>query len=296
MASAMVGGLLSTGFPSSQIYISEPWDQGRARLAQQFPNVQVTTSNSDAVEFAGHASHLPASIVIFAVKPQVLKSVANEISCLVLQHSPLIISIAAGIRAQDLSLWLLQSNPSAASPAIVRVMPNTPALVNQGASGLFPNASVSEIQKQIAFDILKSISKQAYWVNSESMIDVVTGISGSGPAYFFLVVECLTAAGVDAGMPYEIAKGLASQTCLGAGKMLVDTAEDPAELRRKVTSPNGTTEAAIVSMEKNGIRELLKKGVKAAIDRSEELGEILSKVCLPKIDFEVIRPRLPVFD
>ena len=134
---------------------------------------------------------------------------------------------------------------------------------------------MSDSQKETAFSVLKSISKSIYWVDRESLLDVVTGISGSGPAYFFLMVEALEKAGVDLGLPLEVARGLASQTCLGAGKMLITSTDSPAELRRKVTSPKGTTEAAIKSFEDDNVRAVIAKAVKAAADRGDELGKIL---------------------
>ncbi|KAH9246946.1 pyrroline-5-carboxylate reductase [Batrachochytrium salamandrivorans] len=129
----------------------------------------------------------------------------------------------------------------------------------------------------MAFAVLKSVSKRNYWVDSEALLDVVTGVSGSGPAYFFLLVECLEAAGVKLGLPVDVARGLAVQTCLGAGRMLDSTGEDPAELRRKVTSPNGTTEAALKSLEGSGIRAIFAEAVQRATERSAELGNLLGK-------------------
>lgn len=140
---------------------------------------------------------------------------------------------------------------------------------------MYAPSNVTSAQKDIAYSVLQSISKSLYWVDKESLLDVVTGISGSGPAYFFLMVEALEKAGIELGLPADVARGLASQTCMGAGKMLTTSPDSPAELRRKVTSPKGTTEAAINYLDQNGIHALFAGAVKAATDRSNELGRIL---------------------
>lgn len=261
MATAIIGGLLSASFPASNITVSEPWDQGRATLARQFPSITITTSNSTAI------SSPPVDLIILAVKPQVLKAVAAEIAPSVQTHKPTVVSIAAGITLPDLNTWL------GGNANLVRVMPNTPALVGEGAAGMFAAEGVTEEGKEFAGAVMASVSKKAYWVANEALLDVVTGVSGSGPAYFFLMVEALANAGEALGLPKDVAQGLAAQTCLGAGRMLVNTAEDPAELRRKVTSPAGTTHAAIVSLEESGMRKAFEDAVKAATDRGAEMGK-----------------------
>lgn len=273
MAGAMIGGLIQSGYQSSFMTVAEPWEEARLRLKSQFA-VKTTTTNTEAVFDASTGK--PADVLVLAVKPQVMKTVAEGIAALVQQHKPLVISIAAGIAIEDLKRWLMNGQP-VDEPAIVRCMPNTPALVVEGATGVFAAQSVSEKQKQIAFAILESVSKRTYWVASEYLLNVVTGISGSAPAYFFLLVECLEAAGVELGLPKDVARGLASQTALGAGKMLISTGEDPADLRKKVTSPNGTTERAIQSLEASGMRQAFADAVKRATERSVELGDILGK-------------------
>ncbi|KAH6565594.1 hypothetical protein BASA60_009871 [Batrachochytrium salamandrivorans] len=250
-------------------------EEARKRLTQQF-KVHVTTDNTAAVSFP-QGQGQPVDVLILAVKPQVMKDVAEGIAQSVNTHHPLIISIAAGITLPDLARWLQGSSPSSKPAAIVRCMPNTPALVVEGATGVYAAPSVLPEQKEMAFAVLKSVSKRNYWVDSEALLDVVTGVSGSGPAYFFLLVECLEAAGVKLGLPVDVARGLAVQTCLGAGRMLDSTGEDPAELRRKVTSPNGTTEAALKSLEGSGIRAIFAEAVQRATERSAELGNLLGK-------------------
>ncbi|KAJ3159803.1 hypothetical protein HDU86_001455 [Geranomyces michiganensis] len=285
MGAAIIGGLLANGYPAKNITVSEPNAASREHLEKTF-GVFTTSDNDAAVSFtAGGESGggSGADLVMLAVKPQIMRDVARGIAESVQKHKPVVVSIAAGILIKDLAVWLATSAdgsslPSAAPPALVRVMPNTPALVLEGAAGLFATAEVSNEQKKLAFDVLGAVSKAAYWVDREDLLDVVTAISGSGPAYFFLMVECLAKSGVELGLPEDVALGLARQTCLGAGRMLVDTAEDPAELRRKVTSPNGTTHAAIESFLAGGLRQTIKDAVVAATKRGEALGKEFSNV------------------
>jgi pyrroline-5-carboxylate reductase len=267
MANAIIGGLVAAGVSAKEMVVSDPYEPTRKNLEKAY-GVKTTEDNNETI-------HGPGVILILAVKPQVMKAVAEGISAQVQKHQPLIISIAAGITIPDLSKWLSKDAPQGFLPTIVRCMPNTPALVGEGATGVFAPSNVSEEQRSTAFSVLKSISKSIYWVDKESLIDVVTGVSGSGPAYFFLMVEALEAAGIELGLPAEVARGLASQTCMGAGKMLTTSADSPAELRRKVTSPKGTTEAAIKSFEEDHVREVIARAVKAATLRGDELGKIL---------------------
>lgn len=269
MATAIIAGLIAAGFPASNMSVSEPYDELRKKLQTTY-NVFTTQSNDQVI------AHGPADIVILAVKPQVMKNVATGISSVVQQYKPLILSIAAGITAFDLDRWLTQT-PGSVSPSIIRAMPNTPALVSEGATAVWANPSVSEDQKNLAFNVLAAISKSTYYVATENLIDVVTGLSGSGPAYFFLLIECIEKAAINLGLPAEVARGLAAQTCKGAGVMAVSTGEDPSELRRKVTSPNGTTQAGIESAEAAGVRKLWEDVVIAATKRSEELGVLMGK-------------------
>ncbi|KAJ3269937.1 hypothetical protein HDV01_000783 [Terramyces sp. JEL0728] len=265
MANAIIGGLLSAGYKASNIIVSDPYEPSRQSLEKNF-GVATTTDNNATI------AH-PNTILILAVKPQVMKQVAEGISKNALEFKPLIISIAAGITVPDLSRWIKMG--SAQEPSIIRCMPNTPALISQGATGIYAPPTITESQKESALNVLKSISKATYWVDKEPLLDVVTGISGSGPAYFFLLVEALEQAGIQLGLDASVARGLAAQTCLGAGQMLTTSADSPSELRRKVTSPNGTTQAAIESFEANGFRDIVAKAVKAASDRGDELGRIL---------------------
>lgn len=263
MASAIIGGLLAKDISKQHIYVAEPWDVNRDKMAAL--GVRTTADNVEASR--------DADIVIIAVKPQVAKVACTELGAAWADRErlPLVISIAAGITVASYVEWFSQG--SGRTPPIVRVMPNTPALVGEGASGLFANEGVSADEKDLATALLASVSRAAEWVDKESLLDVVTGISGSGPAYFFAFVEHLITAGTSLGLSEEQATRLAKQTALGAGKMLVEATEDPAQLRKNVTSPNGTTHAALVSFENDGLKDIVGRAVKAATDRAEELGK-----------------------
>ncbi|EGY16946.1 pyrroline-5-carboxylate reductase [Verticillium dahliae VdLs.17] len=265
MAAAIIGGLLAKSIPKQHITVAEPWEVNRDKMAAL--GVNTTTSNADA--FAD------ADIALLAVKPQVAKGVCEELAAAVAGRDrlPVVVSIAAGITLDALQKWL--TLPDARVPHVVRVMPNTPALVGEGASGLFAGSDVTEDERQLTESLMASVSKATEWVDREELIDVVTGLSGSGPAYFFAMVEHLIASAVGLGLSPEQAKRLAAQTCLGAGKMLVESPEAPSQLRKNVTSPNGTTHAGLQSFEASGFADVVDKAVKAATARGEELGRTL---------------------
>ncbi|KAI9371157.1 pyrroline-5-carboxylate reductase dimerization-domain-containing protein [Aspergillus egyptiacus] len=268
MASAIIGGLLHQGINKQHITVSEPWDVNRDKIAAL--GAQTTTSNVTA---GGEAD-----IVIIAVKPQVTKAVCQELADAWSKRSslPVVVSIAAGITLDSLQQWLRTSDGRTAH--IVRVMPNTPALVGEGASGLFASQDVTGQEKELVGALLQSVSKAAEWVDKEELLDVVTGLSGSGPAYFFAMVEHLVASATALGLPAEQATRLATQTCLGAGKMLVEGSDTPTQLRKNVTSPNGTTHAALETFNALGFNETVDKAVKAATSRAAELGNTLGKL------------------
>ncbi|KAI1074902.1 pyrroline-5-carboxylate reductase [Whalleya microplaca] len=267
MAAAIIGGLVSKGIDKQNICVSEPWEVNREKM--KAVGVRTSTSNIEASQ--------DADLVIVAVKPQVTKSVAQELAGAWAQRTavPLVISIAAGITLESLKEWLKLGDGR--TPHIVRVMPNTPALVGEGASGLFADNAVSQTEKDLTISLLGSVSKATEWVEREELLDVVTGLSGSGPAYFFAMVEHLIESATALGLTKEQATRLAKQTCLGAGKMLVDSSDEPAQLRKNVTSPNGTTDAALRSFEASGFKDIVDKAVNAATYRSEELGRTLGK-------------------
>jgi pyrroline-5-carboxylate reductase len=259
MASALIGGLVKQGFTAQQITAADPYPAMLDKLKSVAP-VSVTGDNIAAVS--------DADVVILAVKPQVMKQVLEPLAATLQQRRPLIISIAAGIEIASIERWLGGALP------IVRCMPNTPALVQLGATGLFANAAVSAAQRDLADSILKAVGV-ALWVDSEAQLDAVTAVSGSGPAYFFLVMEAMQAAGEQLGLSSETAKLLTLQTALGAARMALDADVDTAELRRRVTSPNGTTERAIASFERDDLRAIFARALTDCRDRSQELAREL---------------------
>jgi len=205
---------------------------------------------------------------VLAVKPQHIQVVAEAISGAAQQKKPVIVSIAAGIRIEALERWL------GSGLAVVRCMPNTPALVKTGATGLYANAQVSDAQKDQVESLLRAVGVTV-WVNSEQDLDAVTALSGSGPAYFFLMMEALEAAAVDAGLDQKTAQLLTQETALGAAKMALASSESAAVLRERVTSPGGTTERALGVMDARGLKDIYHAAVLAARDRSIELSDEL---------------------
>jgi pyrroline-5-carboxylate reductase len=255
MAASLIAGLIADGWDPARIRVADNSHKRLQQLSQQFP-ISTGTDNCDAAD--------QTDIIVLAVKPQVMKSVALELASLVARQQPLVISIAAGIPAGALGNWLGKST------AIVRTMPNTPAMVQSGATALYANEHVSEEQRSIAESILRAVGV-AIWVEDEAQMDAVTALSGSGPAYFFLFMEALQAAGVELGLPQETARLLALQTAFGAAKMALESNEDAATLRRQVTSPGGTTEHAIRAFQEGALETLVSKALLAAAKRSREL-------------------------
>lgn len=260
MASAIIGGLIKNGFNANRITVADPYPPSLERLQNDFA-VNTTDDNNAAIK--------NADLVVLAVKPQQMQQVCSHIKTAINEQNPLVLSIAAGITTDMFALWL-------GDVALVRAMPNTPALVQTGATGIFANVKVSDTQKQSAFELLSAIG-MSEWVDAEAMLDAVTAVSGSGPAYFFLLIEAMQAAGVKLGLDSETAKNLSIQTALGAAKMAANSEDTPAELRRKVTSPNGTTEAAIHSFEAAGFSEMVENALKAADTRSKTLASEMLK-------------------
>jgi pyrroline-5-carboxylate reductase len=207
-----------------------------------------------------------SDLVVLAVKPQVMPEVARELADIVRSKQPLVISIAAGIRSADLHRWL------GGQCALVRCMPNTPALIQSGATALFAGPAVTDSQRDLAETILRAVGL-VLWIDDENLMDAVTALSGSGPAYLMLVIEALQDAGRTLGLPAETARLLALQTAFGAAKMALESNEDVATLRQRVTSPGGTTEKALAVLEDGGLRTLFNDALYAARDRSRELAE-----------------------
>ncbi|MCA4961085.1 MULTISPECIES: pyrroline-5-carboxylate reductase [unclassified Pseudomonas] len=259
MAASLIGGLRAKGLEAAQIRASDPGAETRSKVAAEH-GIAVFADNAEAIK--------DADVVVLAVKPQAMKAVCEAIRPN-LKPNQLVVSIAAGITCSSMNNWL------GAQP-IVRCMPNTPALLRQGVSGLFATAEVSAEQRQQAEELLSAVGI-ALWLDEEQQLDAVTAVSGSGPAYFFLLIEAMTAAGVKLGLPADIAAQLTMQTALGAAHMAVASDVDAAELRRRVTSPAGTTEAAIKSFQAGGFEALVEKALGAAAHRSAEMAEQLGQ-------------------
>lgn len=261
MALSLIGGLIADGFDPQHIHVADPDPQRLTTISQSYP-VRTFNDNLDAI----HSCH----VIIAAVKPQQLQSLIKQLSPH-WQAGTLLLSIAAGIRLNDIARWLDQSNAP-----LVRAMPNTPALVQAGATALYANAHVTPEQHELAESILRSVGL-TLWVKDESQIDAVTALSGSGPAYFFFVMEAMEAAAVKLGLEAETAKLLCLQTAFGAAKMALESDETTTTLRERVTSPAGTTERAIHELEDGGLRGLFENALIAAALRSRELAAQLGE-------------------
>jgi len=254
MASCIIGGLIKKDFPAQQIIASAPSEKNLKSLKDTL-NISVNSNNQQAVS--------EADIIVLSVKPQVLQSACEEISGS-LTHKPLIISIAAGISIESIDLWLGGNLP------IIRCMPNTPSQVLKGASGLIANTQVTDSQKQATSSLFSSIGI-VEWVKDEAQMHAVTALSGSGPAYIFLVIEAMEAAAVKQGLSPETARKLAAQTAAGAAEMVLESDIEPAQLKRNVMSPGGTTERAIQTFESLGLVSVFDQAINAATERSIEM-------------------------
>ncbi|MBX3708466.1 MAG: pyrroline-5-carboxylate reductase [Gammaproteobacteria bacterium] len=261
MGSSLIGGLVNNGHPSSKIWASDTSTEKLSQLQQRF-QIQTTTDNIQAIQ--------NTNIVVFAIKPQLFANVAIELKNIVQSRKPLVLSIAAGIRESSIQQWL------GGHIAIVRAMPNTPALINCGAAALFANTYVNDDQRSAAESILRTVGV-VVWLPDERLIDTVTALSGSGPAYFFLMMEALQQAAEHLGLPHETARLLTLQTALGAARMAIESGKPLDELRHHVTSPGGTTEKALSVLEENNIRLIFQHALQAAKHRSEELAELMDK-------------------
>ncbi|MET0331095.1 MAG: pyrroline-5-carboxylate reductase [Dyella sp.] len=261
MARSLIGGLRRTGVAASSISVAEPQADARDALAREFG-------------IASYADNAPAAadaeVVVLAVKPQIMPSIQAELRDLLQRQRPMLISIAAGVRLAQLERWFGNHLP------IVRCMPNTPALIGAGATALFANGRVSPPQRAQAQHILDAAGITR-WVEQESQLDTVTALSGSGPAYFFALVEALEDAAVAQGLSRDTARALAAQTCLGAGRMLSESGEAPGLLRQRVTSPRGTTQAALESFAADDLHRIVARAVAAATRRGEELAAELER-------------------
>jgi pyrroline-5-carboxylate reductase len=257
MASSLMSGLIASGHSPQQLWVS---DINKDQLASLAANLQVNIAPDNETVIQ------EAEVVVLAVKPQVLRQVAESVAGLIQQKKRLVVSIAAGITQASLSSWL------GADTAIVRCMPNTPALVLTGATGLHANRNVTAAQRDLAENIMRSVGI-SLWVDDEGDLDAVTAVSGSGPAYYFLLMEAMEKAAEELGLDKHTARLLVQQTALGAAKIALESSESPEQLRKRVTSPGGTTQRAIETFEQGGFTELVSKAMQAARDRSIEMSK-----------------------
>ncbi len=257
MATSLIGGLIADGWAPERIYAADPDPVQRESVRSRFP-VHTTDDNVAAV--------LASDVVVLAVKPQVLRPVAEEVAEAVRQRSALVVSIAAGAREPDIRTWL------GGEAAVVRAMPNTPALVQTAATALYANSRVTGTQRDLAETLLRAVGL-TLWLEDEALMDAVTALSGSGPAYFFRVMEALERAGTALGLSPEHARLLTLQTALGAAKMALESSDPPQMLRRRVTSPGGTTERALAVLDEGGLDRLFHEALGAATRRARELAD-----------------------
>ena len=255
MARSLIGGLVARGHAPGTLHVAEPLPALRAALATDF-SVTVHASATEAVAGAG--------TWVLAVKPQMLREVCETLAPQAQAARPLVLSIAAGITAGQIDRWL------GGGQAVVRSMPNTPAMLGAGATGLFANDRVALEQRRAAEGLMQAAGLTA-WIPDEALMDAVTAVSGSGPAYVFLLAEAMQAAGEAQGLAQDTARTLVLQTVLGAARMLSESTEPAAVLRQRVTSPGGTTQAAIECFESGGFRELVDAAIAAATQRGREL-------------------------
>ena len=254
MASAIIGGLLRTGLPASQIEVVEPWDEARNRLHSQF---------GVAAQAQAGSSLARCGLVVWAVKPQTFRDAAAPVRAHA--SNALHLSVAAGIRSDSIASWL-------GTQRIVRAMPNTPALVGKGMTALFGRPAVTEADRALVNQVMTPTG-QFLWVEDESQLDAVTALSGSGPAYVFYFLEAMTQAGADMGLSREQAHRLAVGTFVGASELAAASDDPPEVLRQRVTSKGGTTYAAITSMEQDNLKNAFMRALHAARHRARELGD-----------------------
>jgi len=258
MTTSLIGGLIADGWSAQNIIISDPDADRREALVSRY-QVHSNTDNLETV--------MAADVLVLAVKPQLLNEVCTALADTVTQKNCLVISIAAGIRLDDISRWLGQHR------LLVRTMPNTPALVQSGATALFADSSVDAGGRDLAETIMRAVGL-TLWLDNEQQIDAVTAVSGSGPAYFFYVMEAMQAAAEELGLSTEQAQLLTVQTAFGAAKMALESPDKPEQLRQQVTSPGGTTERALSILETAGLKAIFQQALNGARDRSIELADM----------------------
>lgn len=252
MARSLIGGLLQRGHQASAIHVVEP----NAPLREALQNDFGVTCTADSSSI-----HTDADCVLLAVKPQVMRAVCEGLRGKI--ANAVLLSVAAGITTTQIADWT-------GSSTVIRCMPNTPALIGVGASGLFAAANVSEAQRALASHLLEAVGISR-WIDDEAHMDIVTALSGSGPAYVFYLVEAMSTAASQLGLDADTARDLAIQTCLGAARMLSESDEPADALRRRVTSPGGTTQAAIESLQANHFTQIIADAISSATERGKTL-------------------------
>lgn len=257
MATSLISGLITSGHSPRQLWVSDINPEILESLAANL-NVNTSASNEAVID--------QVDVIVLAVKPQALREVAKNAAASIQQRKLLVVSIAAGITQNSLNQWLGYET------AIVRCMSNTPALVLTGATAMYANSKVTNEQHTLAENILRSVGI-ALWVEKESELDAVTAVSGSGPAYYFLLMEAMEKAALELGLNKVTARLLVQQTALGAAKIALESSESPEQLRQRVTSPGGTTQKAIETFEQGGFTELVSKAIHAAHTRSIEMSK-----------------------
>lgn len=261
MSRSLIGGLIANGIKPEKLFATDPDDNQRNAITEQF-GVSTFTDNKEAIA--------NADVILLAVKPQVMHDVVSDIAESIKGTNKLIISIAAGVKLDSIISWLGEQ------AAVVRVMPNTPALIQAGAAAIVANEHTTNVQKNIAEAMMRSVGT-AIWLDSEEQMDAVTALSGSGPAYFFYFMEAMEKAAIEMGLNEEQARLLTIETAVGASKMALMSSSDPAELRKQVTSPGGTTEQALNTFMQNNMEALVEKAMQAAKQRSIELSKEFGK-------------------
>jgi len=261
MARSLIGGLVATGMSNNDISVSEPKAALREKLTKNF-GVNALEENASAV--------MGANVIVLAVKPQILQEVVTPLGSLVAEARPLLISVAAGVTCSSIERWV------GSQPALIRVMPNTPALIGAGISALYANSNVGVDQRALAEKIVTAVGKTV-WIKEESLMDAVTAVSGSGPAYFFYIMQAIHDAAMREGLDAQTARLLSLETALGAARLAIASTEDPGNLQAQVTSPGGTTEAAIKVLEDSGVSDTLQNAVSAARARGGELAKLLDR-------------------
>ncbi len=254
MASCIIGGMIANGFSADDIIVSEPGEESRRRLEETY-GIETTADNQAAAK--------QADLIVLAVKPQIMSDVATDLAG-AMDHGPAVVSIAAGIPLGALENWLGDGT------AIVRAMPNTPAMVLCGATGLFANGQVSAEQQVLVEKVFSAIG-HACWVDTEAQIDAVIAVSGSGPAYFFRIMEIMQKVGQELGLSQQVAQDLSLKTALGAARMATESGTNPTQLREQVTSPGGTTQAALQSFEDQDLEETFRRAMNSALNRAEQM-------------------------